>query len=81
MTEYPYEQWIIVSRFRHSGDRAYLGERKAGGLGLIPYRGSAYRYRTEMSARGAAYSYQDLFPDGEFEVERLPNARDPDYIN
>jgi len=49
------DDWIIQTRFRRSGDVAYVRRNMQVGDALTPFRGSATRYESEDAALDAAH--------------------------
>jgi hypothetical protein len=65
------EQWVIVTSY-DSGDAAYWGQQRDGGIGLTPYRANATRYESENTALHEGYMRKEVGRIGEFTVEQLP---------
>ena len=65
------DDWIIQTRFRRSGDVAYVNENAEPAFALTPFRGSATRYVSEDAALDAAHDLaaKDFLND--FSVVRI----------
>ena len=66
-----YPRWIVKAQTR-DGRIGYYGESHLRNVGVIEYRGNAYRYSTRNEALGAAYNARDLRIFTDFALELLP---------
>lgn len=64
------DDWIIQTRFRRSGDVAYVHRNAQGGCALTPFRGSAIRYESEDAALHEAHDLTAKDLIGDFTVVR-----------
>ena len=74
MVEQP-DEWIVVTTFRESGDKAYLGwssrDESRSAATLTPWRGNAFRFDSEDDALERGYFYRDEIKYADFTVERV----------
>jgi hypothetical protein len=65
------EEWVILTTFRRSGDKAFWSER-----GRTPYPGNATRYANEDTARNTAENLlaRDVIDDYSLECRERPRG-------
>jgi hypothetical protein len=65
------DDWIIQTRFRRSGDVAYVNGNAKHAVALTPFRGSATRYESEDDALEAAHDLAAKAFLNDFTVVRI----------
>jgi len=66
-----YDRWVVRAKDRW-GNSGYYGEGRRRIPAVVPYRGNAYRFVSELHARESGYRARDAGYLTEFEVEELP---------